>query len=342
MKQTKWIAAGLLAGALFAHHASAGIDVTFMIDESGSMGDDQADVAAGAGAIFAGLPAGSHGAVIGYGSNSPAPRVVQQMTPDSATFAAGVNALVTSGYLEQGFRVTYETATDTIGNGTVGYTSDPVCHILITDESPDQGGRTLAEATNAVVTQGAVFFGILPNNLHGVIQPLATATGGQLFDLGAFRNDPTPVLEAVIAACVEAVIPVALDIKPTSCPNPVKLPGKGVLPTALLGSEEFDVTSINPDSLVLNGECPAVRSEIEDVATPYDGEYSDPVVENECTTEGADGFDDLTVKFDKECAGATTDLTERDAEFWEVCGTYKNEDGDDVEFCASDVVRIMP
>ena len=48
MKQTKWIAAGLLAGALFAHHASAGIDVTFMIDESGSMGDDQADVAAGA------------------------------------------------------------------------------------------------------------------------------------------------------------------------------------------------------------------------------------------------------------------------------------------------------
>ena len=46
----------------------------------------------------------------------------------------------------------------------------------------------------------------------------------------------------------------------------------------------------------MNGVSP-IRSEIEDAATPFGGILED---ELSCTTDGADGFDDLTLKFDKQ------------------------------------------
>jgi len=97
-------------------------------------------------------------------------------------------------------------------------------------------------------------------------------------------------------------IEVAIDIKPTSCPNPVNLKSKGVLPVAVLGNDEFDVTLIDPATVVLsregivdeNGEpiiVPPLRWAYEDVATPFEGELCD------CHTLGADGYLDLTLKF---------------------------------------------
>ncbi|MQY56694.1 hypothetical protein GH140_00640, partial [bacterium] len=46
-------------------------------------------------------------------------------------------------------------------------------------------------------------------------------------------------------------IPVFVDIKPGSCPNPLNLKSKGVLPIAILGTEDFDVTKIDPATLIL-------------------------------------------------------------------------------------------
>ncbi|MGD8500457.1 MAG: hypothetical protein PVJ86_07400 [Phycisphaerales bacterium] len=81
-----------------------------------------------------------------------------------------------------------------------------------------------------------------------------------------------------------------IDIKPGSCPNPLNLNSKGVLPVAILGSEGFDVTTIDPDSILLEGVAP-IRSSYEDVSTPVSED------ECACTTEGPDGFLDLTLKF---------------------------------------------
>ena len=89
-----------------------------------------------------------------------------------------------------------------------------------------------------------------------------------------------------------------LDIKSTSCPNPLNLKSKGVLPVAILGTEDFDVTEIDPTSVLLEGVAP-LRWAIEDVATPFDGEITEGCCEC-CTTEGPDGYDDLTLKFDKQ------------------------------------------
>lgn len=87
---------------------------------------------------------------------------------------------------------------------------------------------------------------------------------------------------------------VAMDIKPESCPNPLNVNSKGVLPVAILGTEFFDVTLIDPSSIILEGVAP-LRWDWEDVATPYDP--SGEVEEYMCTTDGSDGYLDLTLKF---------------------------------------------
>ncbi|MHC4345559.1 MAG: LamG-like jellyroll fold domain-containing protein [Planctomycetota bacterium] len=89
-------------------------------------------------------------------------------------------------------------------------------------------------------------------------------------------------------------IMIDVDIKPGSCPNPLNLASRGVLPVAILGSEDFDVTTIDVAPTRLAGAAP-VRSSYEDVAAPVpDGN------ECECTTEGPDGYTDLTLKFESQ------------------------------------------
>ena len=79
---------------------------------------------------------------------------------------------------------------------------------------------------------------------------------------------------------------VDIDIKPPNClPAPINMKSKGVTPVVIAGSEDFDVTMIDPDSIELNGVAPE-RSDIEDV--PYC---------NNSQSDG-DGYWDLTLKFD--------------------------------------------
>ncbi|MCK5509695.1 MAG: YncE family protein [Desulfobacterales bacterium] len=90
--------------------------------------------------------------------------------------------------------------------------------------------------------------------------------------------------------------PVFVDIKPGSCPNPLNLKQKGVLPVAILGTEEFDVASIDPATIRLSkegveGEVAPLRWSYEDVATPFEGELCD------CSDLNGDGYMDLTLKF---------------------------------------------
>ncbi len=83
---------------------------------------------------------------------------------------------------------------------------------------------------------------------------------------------------------------IPVDIKPQSCPNPLNVKSRRVLPVAILGTEDFDVTEIDPALIMLEGVSP-LRWALEDVAAPK-GELE------ECTTAGPDGYIDLTLKFD--------------------------------------------
>ncbi len=98
-------------------------------------------------------------------------------------------------------------------------------------------------------------------------------------------------LSADEIAGIYSALEVSVDIKPGSCPNPLNVKSFGVLPVAILGTEDFDVSLIDPASIQLNG-VGAIRSSLEDVATPMSG-----VVDCNCIETGPDGFVDLTLKF---------------------------------------------
>jgi len=116
------------------------------------------------------------------------------------------------------------------------------------------------------------------------------------------------------------VIDVAIDIKPQSCPNPLNIKrvhtqtdvdeisddyamdkprpdidGNSVFvafPVAILGTPDFDVTLVDPSTVMLAGT-PVVRWNYDDVATPMPPDAA----ECECHTLAGDGYTDLTLKF---------------------------------------------
>jgi hypothetical protein len=89
----------------------------------------------------------------------------------------------------------------------------------------------------------------------------------------------------------EQPVEAALDIRPASCPNPLNPKSRGVLPVAVLGTEELDVRGIDPASIRLEGVAP-LRWSFEDVAAP-----SSDLEECGCAAAGPDGRMDLALKF---------------------------------------------
>ncbi|MHC4266598.1 MAG: hypothetical protein ACYSUK_11825 [Planctomycetota bacterium] len=87
-------------------------------------------------------------------------------------------------------------------------------------------------------------------------------------------------------------VAVAVDIRSGNCPNPMNVKSSGVLPVAILGSEDINILEIYPASIRLEGVAP-IHSNYEDIATPV----SDPCDCN-CITDGPDGYLDMTLKFD--------------------------------------------
>jgi hypothetical protein len=118
------------------------------------------------------------------------------------------------------------------------------------------------------------------------------------------------------SVCVLPGYGAALDIKPTSCPNPINVKSQGKMPAAILGSETFDVYDIDPETIMLEGVVEPLRWHYSDVATPV-GTYAEPC---ECNELGPDGYTDLTLKF------LTQDVVG-------VLGPY--EDGDYIELTVS-------
>jgi hypothetical protein len=103
------------------------------------------------------------------------------------------------------------------------------------------------------------------------------------------------------------VLEISVDIKPQSCPNPINVNGKGVLPVAILGSEVFDVTEIDPASVRLEGVAPLTWA-WEDAAEPG------------CS--GPDGYLDLTLKFKtQEIVAALGEVYDGEVHSLELTGT---------------------
>ncbi len=100
----------------------------------------------------------------------------------------------------------------------------------------------------------------------------------------------------VCAPPASDVLRVAFDIHPGSCPNPIQLRRNGVIPAAILGNADFDVSEIDLSTVRLEG-VEANNSSFEDIATPFDLDGIEDWNERSCHTLGSDGHDDLTLRF---------------------------------------------
>jgi len=137
-----------------------------------------------------------------------------------------------------------------------------------------------------------------------------------------------------------------LDIKPGSCPNSFNPQSKGVLPVALLGTMNFDITMVDVSSVTIsradgfgnsvvpNEGPPGPHSTYGDVATPFNGELCN------CHEEHGDGYIDLAMKFMSQDLVDALDLdtlTMNDEIELVLRGTLI----DGTPFVASDCIRIV-
>ncbi|MFQ5807361.1 MAG: right-handed parallel beta-helix repeat-containing protein [Phycisphaerae bacterium] len=138
-----------------------------------------------------------------------------------------------------------------------------------------------------------------------------------------------------------------LDMKPGSCPNPLNRRSHGVLPAAIVGNAEFDVTQIDVDTLVLTRadgvggsvaplmEPPGPDIQVEDVATPFEGELCD------CHELEGDGIDDLSMKFDAQTVVSELQLNDLPGGVL-VELVVSGELLDGTPLSATDCVRLVP
>lgn len=148
---------------------------------------------------------------------------------------------------------------------------------------------------------------------------------------------PNIYLRGIIEVVPGPSIEVALDIKPQSCPNPLNVYSRGVLPVAILGSEDFDVSTIDAVSVRLNGVAP-IRHSYEDVTAPV-------VDANDCncTTDGPDGYVDLTLKFRTQAIVDTLgDVNDGDVLTLTVEGVLTDETPIDGSDCVSIIGKHKP
>jgi len=139
---------------------------------------------------------------------------------------------------------------------------------------------------------------------------------------------------------------IPIDIKPQSCPNPLNVKKKGVLPVAILGMEYFNVTEVDPETvrLGLEGEesVSPLQWALEDVATPDDEpfEYKENCMD--CTTDGPDGWLDLTLKFDaQEVIAALGEVLNGECLTLTLTGNLLEEFGGTSIKFGVDVIRII-
>ncbi|MEA3548490.1 MAG: hypothetical protein U9R66_12595 [Thermodesulfobacteriota bacterium] len=134
-------------------------------------------------------------------------------------------------------------------------------------------------------------------------------------------------------------VSVYLDIKPGGCPTPINVGSKGVLPVAVLGTNDFDVTTIDPQSISLAGVSP-LRWEMEDVATPYAINVDECNIDD-CHELTSDGYVDLTLKFDsQEIYAAIGEVYDRKCLILELTGNLTSAH-DKLPIKGGDVVSIL-
>ena len=190
--------------------ATAPLDLFIIMDESGSMGDDQAALRANIDTIITQMRSkvDLQVGVVGFGQGSGHAPVANGLghfhlpaEDDQATITAALDEFITSGFYEPGFHAT----TVAMGDNNGIRPSAGVCVMLFGDENSSQDQEaTLNDALAALAANNASLFAITGDD-PGYKQ-LASDSGGQWFNIFDFRNDPQPTFDAIVNSCITVVL----------------------------------------------------------------------------------------------------------------------------------------
>ena len=133
---------------------------------------------------------------------------------------------------------------------------------------------------------------------------------------------------------------IPVDIKPGSCPNPLNVNSKGVLPVAIVGTADFDVTKVDPSTVRLEGVAP-LRWALVDATAPYEPFTGKEDCEEDCDALFPDEVPDLVFNFNKqEVVAALGEISDGGCLVLYLTGNLLAEFNGE-EFVGEDVMKIL-
>lgn len=182
---------------------TAQADIVFIVDNSRSIGNEQAAITANFADFVDALNASSIDFQLGltrYGQSDTGgnPRTENNgvLISDGIAFRDDIfSRNITSGGTEPAY--------DAIQLSTQGFNFRPGAQkvfVLITDENLDQGSVTEEQALQALQDEGGALYAVVPGNLENQARALTDPTGGRIFDITSNFNDILNDLVTAISA----------------------------------------------------------------------------------------------------------------------------------------------
>ncbi|MCA9155792.1 MAG: pre-peptidase C-terminal domain-containing protein, partial [Planctomycetales bacterium] len=191
-------------------------DIVFMIDTSGTMGGDIAEIRQRLSTFDQQMIAANIDAQYGlvtFPASNPnnQPRQIQDIV-DFATFTAAgspFNTFPIAGAIENGSQAVREALNDLDVTTTFNFRPNSrIVVVLVTDEDDDSPNADFIAAQQALTASNALFFGISAlgiGNTDVTYGALATQTGGQNFDIDAFRLNAGPFFQGFTSALAGSI-----------------------------------------------------------------------------------------------------------------------------------------
>lgn len=122
-------------------------------------------------------------------------------------------------------------------------------------------------------------------NLIGVINSFVTGANPRGASIGDFNKDGLPDLAvsnqgsgSISILINTSLLKINIDVKPGSYPNCVNLKSKGLVPVAILGSDDFNVKEINPATIKFAG-APVALKENEELFSVFEDINEDSILD---------------------------------------------------------------